>query len=137
MVYEEDGSWTLCKGECSENSAWCVVHTPEMQERPRETQSWNQNEQWHVPFCVPNRTKYFVEQVPLGVVGFFDSLWNEKQIACAVSTMKYQLNELELCTGVCSGIIRFLNFHHEHVVAKVNTSPGHFGKKQNTLINTI
>ena len=128
MVYEADGNWTLCKGACSKNSAWCVLHTPETQERPRETQFWNQHDRWHVPSCVPNQTNYFAEKVPLGIVGFFNGLWNENQIACGVSTMKHQMDDMRYYRGLgaCSGILRFLDFHHEHVVAKVKKSTGHF-----------
>ena len=74
------------------------------------------------------RPKYtLLMKVPLGVVGFFDGLWNEDQIACSASIMKEQM---ELVSGPWSAIIRFFDFDPQNVVANVNTSTGHVEQRK-------
>ena len=79
------------------------------------------------------RPKYtLLMKVPLGVVGFFDGIWNEEQIASSASMMREQMATV---IGPCSGMIRCFDFENAQLVQKVNMSPGQFWGK-NTLIDT-
>ena len=63
---------------------------------------------------------------PFSVVGFFDALWTEEQIACSVTTTKPHMDEMKCGKHSYSGLLRFFDFSPDKVVAKVNTSTGHF-----------
>ena len=85
MVYQPNGSWTLCPNPCSENSAWCAnpTHGPKEKRLPGRDRPWNAD--LNIPLCVGT----------VGVVGHFDELWNATQEDCAMETMQSQLEELK------------------------------------------
>ena len=78
-------------------------------------------------------------KAPVGVVGFFDDLWNNHQIRCGSSTMNEQTLHLKtdavLSLPGFVGMIRFYSFKVTEVDSKVKMSAGHFVTK-NSLAGT-
>ena len=78
--------------------------------------------------CILQMAYTLLRKHPVGVVGFFDSLWTDAQNECSASTM---VDQIQPGSQLCIGIIRFFDFDYADLAQKVNMSPGCFSTKNN------